>query len=223
MISIIIPVLNEAQNIETFLKELKQQKGNYEIIIVDGGSNDDTIKIAHDYARTLVSKKGRAIQMNAGASIAKGDIFLFLHPATKLPINALLRVEETLKDGRVIGGAFLVKFDSKKFLFRLGEFFIRLKSSLFNRFYGDQAIFIRRNFFSELSGFKEIPIMEDYDFCKRIRKLGGQIVIIKNPLIISARRYLEKGILKQFFKNQWIKILYKLRVSPERLARIYEK
>jgi len=223
MISIIVPVFNEAQNVENFLKQLRQQKGNYEIIIVDGGSSDDTIRIAHDNARTLVSKKGRATQMNAGASVAKGDIFLFLHADTKLSLNALLKIEETLKDGRVIGGAFLLRFDSRNILFRLGEFFIRLRSVLFNRFYGDQGIFIRRTFFAELSGFKEIPVMEDYDFCKRMRKLGGQLVILKDPVIISARKYLEKGIIKQHLRNQWIKILYKLRVSPERLARISEK
>ena len=218
-ISVIIPTLNEAEGIGASLNSIIRQPEEFEIIVVDGGSADGTADVARRYARIIQSEqRGRAIQMNAGAGQACGEVLVFLHADSRLPDNALSLLRNALIDPRIIGGTFTLRFDNPRFLLRLIVFFTRFRFRFFH--YGDQGIFVRRTVFEELGGFKPIPIMEDIDFLRRLRR-RGRVALIKQPVTTSARRFLGHGIIRQQLFVVILVILYLLGVSPEKLSRLY--
>jgi glycosyltransferase involved in cell wall biosynthesis len=156
-ISVIIPTLNEVAGIGASLDSIIKQKGEFEIIVVDGCGADGTADVARRYAGTIKSdQRGRAIRMNAGAQHACGEVLVFLHADSHLPHNALSMLRSALIDPRNIGGTFTLRFDSSCFLLRLMAFFTRFRSRFFH--YGDQGIFVRRAIFEELGGFRQMPI-----------------------------------------------------------------
>ena len=218
-ISVVIPTLNEESHIEKTLQSVIKQEGDYEICVVDGGSTDNTVAIAKRYACVINSKRGRAIQMNAGTMSCKGDILLFLHADTLLPDNAFREIRKRMRDETVAGGSFYIAFDADNFILRGVSFITRFNFRLFH--FGDQGIFVRRDVFQALNGYKEMPIMEDYDFCKRLRS-KGKVILIRMPVISSARRFIKKGVIRQLLINKFVVLAYWAGVDVQTIKRFYE-
>ena len=219
-ISVIIPTLNEAKYVLSAIQSANQPQREYEIIVVDGGSTDETAEVARAYAEVIMSPRGRAVQMNAGARRSTGDVLLFLHADSCLPPHALTNLEQVMADRQIVGGTFTLRFDHPKWLLRLIAFFSRFRFRYFH--YGDQGIFVRRDIFEQMGGFKEIPVMEDLDFLERLRRMG-RVALINLPITTSARRFLENGILRQQLLNIILVILYLLGTSPHVLLRLYKR
>lgn len=218
-ISIIIPVLNEAGNIQDAIASI-QLSTNVEIIVVDAGSNDNTVDIAKSLgAKVLTSMPGRAYQMNMGAAIACGEILLFLHADTRLPSYFDALVRATLCTG-VVAGAFRLEIAGKAWGLRLVEWGVGVRSHFFQLPYGDQAIFLTKQVFEQIGGFPELPIMEDFELIRRLRGIG-RIKIVSTPVITSARRWLQKGIFQTTLINQVVIIAYLLGVSPAKITQFY--
>lgn len=220
MISIVIPTLNEAATIERTLQRIRSLGRGIDVIVVDGGSADDTAAIASRYATVLHAPRGRARQMNAGAATARGDILLFLHADTILPAGAIGAIEEALSDQRVTGGRFKVALDHPGLAYRLVAHNINLRDRLFAGFTGDQGIFVRSSVFSTLGGYREIPLMEDLDFAGRLRR-AGQAVILPLKVTTSARRWQRNGLARTVLLMWLLRLLFVLGFPPARLKKLY--
>ncbi len=218
-ISVIIPALNEAKGILPCLHSVKNQPGEFELLVIDGGSVDGTVEAVRPHARLVHSERGRAAQMNSGARHSTGEVLLFLHADSHLPPGAFPVLERVLSDPRIVGGTFRLRFNSDKFLLQLIAFFSRFKLRYFH--YGDQGIFVRRSVFEKLNGFAEMPFMEDVDFLRRLRG-AGQVALLEQPITTSARRFLEHGIIRQQSMNIILVIFYLLGATPENPKRWYE-
>jgi len=219
-LSIIIPTLNEAGSIKETITPL-QKSQEVEIVVVDGGSRDNTIELARSLgARVLVTKASKAVQMNAGAAASVGDVLLFLHADTRLPDNFEANVMAAVNQNGFCAGAFSLGIDSDVRGLRLIERVANWRSRFFQMPYGDQALFVRRDLFNEIGGFPDFPIMEDFEFIRRLRQ-KGEIRILPACVHTSPRRYLNFGILKTWLLNQIIIAAYYLGIAPERLARWY--
>lgn len=218
-ISIIIPILNEAKILEKTLSQLQSEHEYHELIIVDGGSTDGSIPIAENYGKVLTSVRGRAKQLNAGAAAATGDILIFLHADIWLEPGALAAVETALSSG-YIGGGFQQKIDGKSILYRMIEVAGNIRGRYLKVFYGDSGIFLTRTDFERIGGFPEVPILEEMEFSKGMRRLGKTTLV--NPCIhISARRWETRGIVRTTVNNWVITLLYFFKVSPVKLAKLY--
>jgi len=222
MLSIIIPVLNEAENIERLLRELAVTCPDAEIIAADGGSRDGTLEVVQSFPRVrLVSgQRGRARQMNAGARVAGGNVLLFLHSDTHLPVGALRAIQGVWSHPGVVGGRFDVRFDSERPIFRLIAALMNLRSRLSGIFTGDQAIFLRREVFEELGGYPDIPLMEDVEFTRRLKR-KGRLACLRLRATTSARRWEREGVLRTILLMWTLRFLYFIGVPPERLHRMY--
>ncbi len=221
-ISIIIPTLNEAGNIKKAITTT-QSNTNIEVIIVDGGSKDDTIEIAKSLGiKVISSSPGRAMQMNTGAVAASGEILLFLHADTCLPTGFDDMVRKALQQPGTVAGAFKLRIDASLLSLRWVEWGINVRSHFYQMPYGDQAIFLTKEVFHEIGGFPELLIMEDFELMRRLKRTG-RIVIIPTPVVTSARRWLQKGVFKTTLLNQIVIIAYLLGVSPERICRWYRR
>lgn len=226
-ISIIIPVLNEEEALRRTLDRLERFP-EVEIIIVDGGSTDETGAILQAWSDrhsaqariVLHGERGRARQMNAGAKRATGEIFLFLHADALLPVGAIDAVAEAVHAPAVAGGAFRLGIDSERFFLRIVEKLANLRSRLLKLPYGDQGIFVRRGVFERSSGYADLPLMEDVDFIRRLKK-EGEIVLLAEEITTSPRRWLREGIYYATLRNLVLLALYFGGVSPRRLARWY--
>jgi rSAM/selenodomain-associated transferase 2/rSAM/selenodomain-associated transferase 1 len=222
LISIIIPTLNEEENIAACLASCGTSP-NTEMIVVDGESRDRTAQIARSLgARVVVSPPGRGRQMNRGAREATGELFLFLHADTRLPPAFADWVRVVLSRRGVVAGAFLFRLDARSPSLSFIQKVTNWRSRRFQLPYGDQAIFIPRVIFEEMGGYPEMPIMEDYEFIRRLKK-KGRIDTVPLPAITSARRWIEVGVWKTTFFNWVIVIAYSLGVFPATLARWYRK
>lgn len=220
MISVIIPILNEAKILNQTLSKLQPELKDHELIIVDGGSIDGSIEIAEKYGKVVTSERGRAKQLNTGAAAATGDILVFLHADVWLESGALFSVTETLSAGYV-GGGFLQKIDGRSLLYRLIEITADMRGKYQKIFYGDSGIFVSKRDFLNIGGFPEVPIMEEVEFSKSLRKLG-KTRMVKPHIHISARRWESKGIIRTTVKNYFITLLYNCGFSLERLAKLYK-
>jgi rSAM/selenodomain-associated transferase 2 len=217
-ISVIIPALNEAANITAAILSARNQEGDVEVIVADGGSSDATVETARRHALVLSTERGRGLQMNAGARHATGELLLFLHADSLLHPDALAALRETSTDPAIVGGTFTLKFDSEGFWLGLYSVCTRFKFRYFH--YGDQGIFVRRSAFEKLGGFKEIPLMEDLDFLQRLRKVG-RVTLIDRPVTTSARRFRENGSFRQELLNVLLVCMYICGAKPQTLARWY--
>ncbi len=220
MISIIIPVLNEIRQIDTCLKSLQYLRSlGHEIVVVDGGSTDNTLEIVKPLAdKVISSEKGRGRQMNAGASVAKGDFLLFLHADTRIPENFIDVFN--LPEKEECWGCFRVRLSGKQVFFRLIETCMNLRSRFTCIATGDQALFITRSLFTKSGGFKNIDLMEDIELCKRLKKIAKP-VYINAAVITSSRRWEKNGIIKTVLQMWCLRFLYYLGYSPARLAKLY--
>jgi rSAM/selenodomain-associated transferase 2 len=220
LISVIIPIINEAEILESFLRKLLNQPGDWEIFVADGGSTDGTREVLDRFPgiKHVRSGGGRGKQMNDGARQAQGEFLLFLHADTTLPANALPKIEEALADSSVAAGCFSLEFDHPGRFFRILSIFGRINHPFFT--YGDQGLFLRASTFRKIGGFKEIPVMEDVEIQERLRKIGT-FIKLKEPVFTSARRYLRNGPLRQHLITTGVVLLYHLGVSPHFLWRRY--
>lgn len=218
-ISIIIPVLNEARILEQTLSQLYAELGPHELIVVDGGSTDGSIHIAEKYGTVLISERGRAKQLNAGAAAASGNILIFLHADIWLESGALAAVKMATSSGYV-GGGFRQKIDGKNRFYRVIEIAGNMRGKYLKVFYGDSGIFVSRADFKKIGGFPEIPILEEMEFSKALRRLG-KTTLVTPHIHISARRWETKGILRTTVNNWLITLLYFLKFSPVQLAKLY--
>lgn len=222
--SIVIPVLNEGDRINALIEHLHNQgfESSYEIIVVDGDPQGGTVKaIQSEDVVTITTEKGRGRQMNAGAAMSSGDILIFLHADTILPDGALNKISRALDKQDYVGGAFDLKIDSDRLFLK----YISVRASLRSRWnripYGDQAIFMRKQYFDRIGGFKDIPLMEDVDLMRRIKKDGRKIHILPDKVTTSARRWQRDGALYTTVRNHILVVLFRLGVSPDRLAKYY--
>ncbi len=221
IISIIIPVLNEAAIIKQTLWVL-QQNSAVEIIVVDGGSKDNTAQIAQQTGVKVISVagKGRSAQMNAGADIAQGNILLFLHIDTQLPANFLNLVVKTLKQPEVIAGAFELAIEGEDRSLRWIEMLVKMRSRFLSLPYGDQAIFLTKQVFADLGGFSDLPIMEDFELVQRLKR-QGKIALAPAAVTTSGRRWQNLGVWKTTLINQLVILGYYLGISPTKLRNFY--
>ncbi|MBN1860042.1 MAG: TIGR04283 family arsenosugar biosynthesis glycosyltransferase [Candidatus Thermoplasmatota archaeon] len=222
--SIIIPVLHEAELINPLLERLDYLKTNQpvEVIVVDGSPTKDTLAvISKKTVKKYSTLQGRGRQMNLGAAHASGDILVFLHADTLLPTNALVVIQETLQNTNLVGGAFTLQIQSKKRLLHMIAVYSTLRSRLTRAPYGDQVIFLRKTYFDSLGGFQEIPLMEDVELMRRIKKKKGKIIILSTPVVTSERRWNQEGLLYTAIRDTMIIFLYWCGMPAEKLARFY--
>ena len=223
-ISIIIPVLGEQGGINGLIGHLKRISDGcaVEVIVVDGDSAGSTLRAIGDPdAVRVISPPGRALQMNRGAEKATGDILLFLHADTFLPDNALNRISEVMRTGAYQAGAFSLGLDSRRLPLRVIAAAARIRTRLTGIPFGDQALFMRRDYFNRIGGYAGIPLMEDVEIAGRIKKQGGRIIILPERVTTSARKWEREGIAYSVFRNWFIQMSYLLGASPERLVKIY--
>jgi rSAM/selenodomain-associated transferase 2 len=219
-ISVIIPVLNEAQNLPATIASARSVSTR-EIIVVDGGSRDESVKVAQSQGAVVIkSRPGRALQMNQGARAAKGDTLLFLHADTLLPAGYDEQVRRALASAEIAAGAFLLSIDASRRGYRIIEYMANWRSRVLHMPYGDQGIFLRASVFQAAGGFPEIPIMEDLEFIRRVRALG-RIAIAPVAAVTSPRRWQTVGILRTTVINQASIVSYFLGISPARILRMY--
>lgn len=221
LISIIVPVRNEAVALASYLPELIQQAGQSEIIVVDGDSDDQSVTIAKALgARVVEGPANRAQQMNAGAAIAAGKILLFLHGDTRLPEDFEFQISQMLAPENVVAGAFELRIEGEGAGLRRVEWGVRQRSRLLGLPYGDQGLFLARSQFEALGGFAELPIMEDFELVGRLKKLG-KVAIAPAAVMTSGRRWQSLGVGRTTLVNQGMILGFALGVSPEVLARWY--
>ena len=221
MISIIIPVLNEEGILHKTLSNIPSDLKR-ELIVVDGGSSDNTVKIAGEFTeRIFFSDKGRAKQMNLGARHSRGEILLFLHADSILPENAFTLIKNTLSSESIVAGAFDIELDHPSFIYRIIEKGANLRSRATSIIYGDQAMFLRKTTFNSIGGFKDIPLMEDIEISQRLKKIG-RIAFLRPPVKVSARRFQKEGPLYTVLRDWFIALQYTIfKVNPERLVKYY--
>jgi len=221
-ISVIIPALNETHHIADTLASIGHGN-NTEIVVVDGGSTDDTVSIARQLGATVIEgSPPRSRQMNRGADAASKKILLFLHADTRLPENFDRHILRAVYQPGVVAGAFELRIDSPVSSLRFIERIANWRSRCLKMPYGDQAIFMFSNIFHEMGGVPNIPIMEDFELIRRLGK-KGDVVTLHQPAITSPRRWLNHGILKTTLIHQLIVVSYFMGISPDTIARRYRR
>lgn len=221
-ISVIVPALNEAGHIARTL-EAARQGSPHELLVVDGGSTDETGElVVRAGARVLSSPPGRSRQLNAGAAAATGNVLVFLHADTLLPANWMQVASGILQRPKVVAGAFRFRI-AEDFMGKwIVEWTTNLRSRWFQRPYGDKALFVRRSLFEELGGFADLPIMEDCELVRRLRKYG-RVITADEPAVTSGRRWKSLGVFRTTLTNKLVVSGYHLGVCPTRLAALYWK
>ncbi|MDQ6993159.1 MAG: TIGR04283 family arsenosugar biosynthesis glycosyltransferase [Mariprofundus sp.] len=221
-IAVIVPVLNEQAALPTLLKQLQQLNAD-EVIVVDGGSTDESCKLlAASSVRWLSSSKGRSNQMNAGAALCQSDVLLFVHSDTVVDVTCLQAIKEVMQQPKIAGGRFDVRLSGAHSAFRMIAWFINQRSRLTGISTGDQCQFVRRSLFVQMGGFPVQSLMEDLEFSKRLKRLG-KIASLKQKVMTSSRRWEKHGIRKTIILMWRLRWLYFWGVSSDRLATIYRQ
>jgi rSAM/selenodomain-associated transferase 2 len=223
-ITIIIPTLNEAANIEAALARLQPLRGRgHEVIVADGGSADGTAALASAAAdRVIDAPRGRARQMNAGAQHARGDVLLFLHADTQLPAEADRLILDGLRGSGRAWGRFDVRIAGRHWLLPLIAFGMNQRSRLTRVCTGDQSIFVRRDLFARLGGYPAIALMEDIALSKALRRTGRPLCLAA-PVVTSGRRWERNGVARTMFFMWGLRLRYFFGARPARLAELYER
>jgi rSAM/selenodomain-associated transferase 2 len=225
-ISVIIPTINEQNNIALLIESLKNNGGESvtEIIVVDAGSSDQTEIVAKNAGAIVIKspKCGRAVQMNYGAKFATGDILYFVHADTRVPSTFVADIHQAINEGYE-SGCYRFQFDSDKFMLKINSYFTRFNSLTVRG--GDQTLFIARRLFAELNGFDEYyVIMEEYDLLRRLwRRKRSAFKIIPKDVLVSARKYENNSWIRVQFANLVAMTLFRLGTNPVRIARTYKK
>lgn len=221
-LAIVIPALNEAANLSRLLPDLARGCPGADIVVVDGGSGDDTAAVVARLPgpRLLESARGRAVQMNHGARAAGGDTLLFLHADSRLPDGAARAIEQALAEPGVVGGRFDVRFDNERPLYRIIAWFMNTRSRASGICTGDQAIFVRRADFEAVGGYPDIPLMEDIELSRRLKRRGN-LRALRLRVTTSARKWEREGPLRTMGLMWALRFLHFCGVAPARLHRWY--
>jgi rSAM/selenodomain-associated transferase 2 len=220
--SIIVPVFNEAPLIRPFLRHLRERATGAEIIVAEGGSTDGTADLAAAFCnQVVVSERNRAAQMNLGARAATGDILWFVHVDVEVPQECLAEIARILDDRAVMGGFFRIRLPADP-VYRLTDSFAHYAGALLRMRCGDHGIFCRRTAFVDVGGFPKVPLMEDVEFFRRLRRCG-RVVCSEKRIVVSPRRYEEVGRARLTFAYGFIAALYVCRVPLSTLGRIYQR
>jgi rSAM/selenodomain-associated transferase 2 len=219
-VSVVIPVLNEADAIARTLTRVRQA-GGCQSVVVDGGSDDETVAVARLYADVVISSpRGRARQMNAGAHVAEGEVLLFLHADTTLPQEFLRLLSNALNDRQIVGGRFDVRLDAEGWPFRMIETMMNVRSRMTKIATGDQAIFVRREVFQKMGGYPDLELMEDVEFSRRLKREGA-IACLRERVTTSARRWQRHGVTRTIVKMWALRLCHFFGVSTARLRAHY--
>ncbi len=222
-LSIIIPTLNEASTLEGCLRRLAVLRcRGHEVIVVDGGSADHTPALVGGEAdQVLQAPRGRARQMNAGARAASGDVLLFLHADTHLPAGADRLILDALDASERVWGRFDVRLSGAHWLFPVIAAMMNARSCLTGIATGDQGLFVKATVFSSVGGFAEVPLMEDIEISRRLKRRSRPACLSQKALT-SSRRWEQRGVLRTVLLMWGLRLAHALGVSPERLARVYD-
>src|SRR5882724_10968976 len=221
-VSIIVPVLNEAPLLRSFLAHLRERATGAEIVVADGGSSDGTVELVRDSCDQLVvSERSRAIQMNTAARAARGDILWFVHVDAEVPWGCLAEIERIMDDPKVAGGFFRIRLP-QNLVYRLTDSFAHYAGILLRMRCGDHGIFCRRTVFVDVGGFPEVPLMEDVEFFRRLQRCGS-VKYSERRILVSPRRYESVGSVRLTLAHGVIATLYIFGVPLSMLASIYKR
>ncbi|MEE8264643.1 MAG: TIGR04283 family arsenosugar biosynthesis glycosyltransferase [Gammaproteobacteria bacterium] len=223
-LSIVIPTLNQAGEVRKSLFSLQRLRAqHHEVIVVDGGSDDRTQELARSLADYVIqSARGRSRQMNAGAALASGEILIFLHADTQLPEGVDRYLSSAMVTTGRDWGRFDVRLSGSHRLFRLIEWLMNLRSRVTGIATGDQAIFIRRDLFSEIGGFPEIDLMEDIAISRALKHHGPPLCL-RTCVVASSRRWEQYGIFRTIVKMWYLRMAYMLGADPSKLSQQYDR
>jgi len=223
-VSVIVPVFNEAPLIRPFLSNLRERTRGAEIIVVDGASTDGTDQLAQGFCDQVIrsGERSRAKQMNAGADAAGGDVFWFLHADTEVPLGSLNEIGRIMRDPKVCGGFFRIRLPEAPAVYRLTDGFAHYAGLLLRMRCGDHGIFCRRTAFVDAGRFSDVPLMEDVEFFRQLRRCG-RVMHSKKRIAASARRYEAVGPIRLTFAYGSIATLYVFGVPLSALAQIYQR
>lgn len=223
-VTVVMPVLNESKILRNTLSQLRLSPDE-ELIVADGGSTDESVSIAREFTDKVfvtTTGKGRGHAINYGAERASGEILLFMHADCVLPERAFSIIREILNNNAVVAGAFDLSIAHPKLRFRAIEFVANLRSRVTSVPYGDQGIFLRKEYFDRLGGFADVALMEDIEISKRLKKIG-KIVFVRSAIKASARRWLREGAVYTTLRDWVLALSYSfLRVSPSILKQYYK-
>lgn len=222
LVAVVVPTLDEERALPGLLDHLATLPGTFEVIVVDGGSADASLAIARAHpsrVRVVEGVRGRAEQLNAGAARALGDVLVFQHADSRLPPDAYATLARVWREGRLVGGNFALRFEGDDLFARLLSAAYRLQRRL-GYYYGDSTLWVRREAFERLGGFRCLPVMDDYDFARRL-EAHGPTGCLPGPARTSARRWRRLGVPRTVVSWVVIRWLFVLGVAPERLARLY--
>nr|WP_040729193.1 TIGR04283 family arsenosugar biosynthesis glycosyltransferase [Thiocapsa marina] len=221
-ISVVIPTLDEAKDIVSLLATLAPVRAvGGEILVVDGDSPDGTAGLAAPYAdQVLSAPRGRAVQMNAGAAAARGDLLVFLHADTRAPIDTLLRLPDLLARSGRSWGRFDVRIEGRHPLLPLVAWSMNQRSRLTGIATGDQTIFVDRALFEQVGGYPEIALMEDIALSRRLKRHSPPLRV-RDRVVTSGRRWESKGVLRTILLMWRLRLAYALGVHPDRLSHVY--
>ena len=226
-IAVVIPTLNEERTLSRTLLTLRQLRFD-EVVIVDGGSKDQTVSIAQGQlpglslqpARVMVSEPGRAQQMNAGARATRSDVLLFLHADTLLPPETRDQIQRVLENPKYAGGRFDVRFEDDRGWAWLISRLMNWRSRWSGIATGDQALFVRRSVFDDLDGFADVPLMEDIELTRRLKRTGS-LAALRTKVTTSFRRWERQGALRTILQMWLLRFLYGIGISPKILHQFY--
>ena len=220
-LSIVIPTFNEAEQITATIANAREACPAAEIIVVDGGSPDETVGLAEGLGVLVsVARCGRASQMNVGAALTSGETLLFLHADTRLPLTAAAQIAQALAEPAIVGGGFALSFPARGWLYPVMATSTSWRSDLRRIFSGDQAIFVRRQIFAQLGGFPNIPLMEDLVLSAALQQ-RGPVAVLRPGVLVSARRHQRYGALRVLVQGWGLQILHRLGMPPFGLHRLY--